>query len=154
MRQVGLELESGATFTDDEGAPPSATVESPAPFSGHAEYRSGPGPPTWRTLGGGAAATDILAWQLVGGSGAAHTIQIVIPANKTAMTLLKHCVTGKHIESGTITVREDQADGGSEKFALTDATVAPYSHYADKGKGAPSHRPRPSRSRIRRSSPP
>ncbi|MBN9623328.1 MAG: hypothetical protein J0H06_10285 [Actinobacteria bacterium] len=47
VRQVGLELEAGAAFTDEEGAPPSATIEPPTPFSGRAEYRGGPGPITW-----------------------------------------------------------------------------------------------------------
>jgi hypothetical protein len=46
-RQVGLELEAGATFTSEAGVPPSATVEPPTPFSGSAEYRGGPGPITW-----------------------------------------------------------------------------------------------------------
>lgn len=46
-RQVGLELESGATFSTEEAAPPSATVEPPPPFAGSAEYRGGPGSAIW-----------------------------------------------------------------------------------------------------------
>lgn len=45
-RQVGLELETGATFSEG-GAPRSATVEPPPPFAGRAEYRGAPGSPTW-----------------------------------------------------------------------------------------------------------
>jgi hypothetical protein len=46
-RQVGLELETGATFSTEEAAPPIATVEPPPPFAGSAEYRGGPGSATW-----------------------------------------------------------------------------------------------------------
>ena len=45
-RQVGLELETGATFSA-EGTGHSATVEPPLPFAGSAEYQNGSGSPIW-----------------------------------------------------------------------------------------------------------
>lgn len=124
---------AGQTFTLSDGK----TLSPPANPIPPLHVTPGAPPVGAMTLGssGGATATGILAWQLVGGSGgAAHAIQMVIPANKTATALLKACVTGKHIKSGTITARKNQADGGTQKIVLTDATVTSYSPYDDKGK--------------------
>ncbi len=123
----------GQTFTLSDGK----TLAPPADSIPPLQVTPGAPPVGTMTLGGGgAAATGVLAWQLVGGSGGgAHAIQIVIPANKAAVALLKHCVTGKHIRSGTLTVRKNRVDGGPGKIVLTDATVDSYSPYDDKGKG-------------------
>jgi|GEM_PF-5507063 len=122
----------GQTFTLGDGktltAPP-----SPVP-----QLQVAPGGPkvATMTLGAGGTSSGVLAWQLVGGPGAAaRGIQIVKPLDKASPTLLKRCVTGKHIPKAVITVRKVAADGGPQVIVLTGATVASYTPYDDKVKG-------------------
>jgi hypothetical protein len=92
---------------------------------------------TMALAGGGASTSGVLAWQLVNPPGTATRsikgIQIVKHVDKSSPTLLKACVTGKHIPKVVITVRKETADGGPQTIILTNATVDSYA--TDKGKG-------------------
>lgn len=123
----------GQTFTLGDGK----TLTAPASPIPPLQAVPGGAPVATMTLGsgGGATTSGVLAWQLVGGPGAAaRGIQIVKPLDKASPTLQKWCVTGKHIKSAKITLRAADAKGGPQTIILGDVRVDSYGTDADKGK--------------------
>ncbi|MBS1675938.1 MAG: type VI secretion system tube protein Hcp [Actinobacteria bacterium] len=118
---------SGQTFTLGDGK----TLTAPANPIPPLQVTAGRTPVATLTLADGAASSSVLAWQLVG----AHDIQIVKPLDKASPTLMKWCVTGKHIKSGKITVRAADVNGGPQSIILTNAQVDSYGTNGDQGKG-------------------
>ncbi|MBS1862528.1 MAG: type VI secretion system tube protein Hcp [Actinobacteria bacterium] len=127
----------GQTFTLGDGK----TLTGPTTPIPPLQVKPGAPPVATITLAaaGGAISSGILAWQLVNPPSAAARgikgIQIVKHLDKSSPTLLKWCVTGKHIKSGKITVRAAGANGGPQTITFTDATVDSYSTDEGKGKG-------------------
>jgi type VI protein secretion system component Hcp len=127
----------GQAFTLGDGKTLTAS-SSPVP-----PLEAAPGGPKVATMtlgnGGGATTSGVLAWQLVGGPGAAaRGIQIVKRLDKASPTLFKACVNGKHFQKVVITVRKASAGGGPQSIVLTGATVEsyrPYDHTVKGGSG-------------------
>lgn len=124
----------GQTFTLGDGK---TLAASPSPIP-PLQVVPGAAPVATMTLGSGSGATSsgVLAWQLVGGPGAkVRGIQIVKTVDKASPTLQRACVTGKHFNNATITVRRKDADGGPQTIVLTNASVDSYATDKSKGKG-------------------
>jgi type VI protein secretion system component Hcp len=124
----------GQMFTVGDGKTLTAPA-SPVP-----PLEAKPGGPKVATMtlgnGGGATSSGVLAWQLVGGPGAAaRGIQIVKPVDKASPILFKACLDGKHFQKVVMTVRKATAGGGPQTIVLTGATVESYSPYDDTVKG-------------------
>ena len=113
---------------------PAGTTPPPSPIP---PLQAAPGGPKVATMTlGGSTSSGVLAWQLVGGSGAStRGIQIVKPVDKASSTLFKACANGKHFPKVVITVRKATAGGGPQTLVLTNATVVSYAPCDAKGKG-------------------
>jgi type VI protein secretion system component Hcp len=116
----------GQAFTLGDGK----TLTPPASPIPPLQVPAGGPPVATMTLGSGGTDTSskVLGWQLVG----THGIQIVIRADKSSATLFKACVTGRHIRSGTLTMRAGSPNE-IQTIKLINAKVDSYS--TDKGKG-------------------
>jgi Type VI secretion system effector, Hcp len=129
---------AGETFTIS-GVKQVGTLENVTPVA--AQPATGTSPVATLVLGSGkdAEQVPVTGWSVIEPGGAAKStkgsIQIQRVVDKASPTLFKFCVTGKHFNSGHITVRKVKG-GKTLTMNLTNAIVSAYDE-SSSGKNTP-----------------